>query len=156
MPSQDYTADNSSNRCFECLKIQLFEPMCDNASSAVVFPDYLEGNWQTNGCVPLRIDCSTLFKWDDCDISSFFSKKQAIICLEVREQILLDLAHLETSLQSTAVYIRAHTRKSTIHNLSRCHRRVSKHRDRIFGAFQHEPFFGRLTNCVGSNENKLF
>ena len=38
----------------------------------------------------------------------------------------------------------AHTRKSTIHHLSRCHRRVSKHRDSIFEAFLstnwHEPF----------------
>ena len=28
---------------------------------AVGFPDFLEDNWQTNGCVPLRIDCSALF-----------------------------------------------------------------------------------------------
>ena len=30
-------------------------------ASAVDFPDFLEDNWQTNGCVPLRIDCSALF-----------------------------------------------------------------------------------------------
>ena len=29
-------------------------------SSAVDFPDFLEENWQTNGWVPLRIDCSVL------------------------------------------------------------------------------------------------
>ena len=52
-------------------------------SSAVGFPDFLEDNWQTNGCVPLR----------------------------------------------TAVYFRSHTRKSTIHYLSQCHRRVSKPRN---------------------------
>ena len=72
----------------------------------------------------------------------------------VREQLLLDLAHLETSIQSTAVYFRAHTRKSTIHHHD------SKHHDRIFGAFfstnRHEPFFEQLTNCVGSNVNKFF
>ena len=30
-------------------------------SSAVDLTDFLEDNWQTNGCVPLRIDCSALF-----------------------------------------------------------------------------------------------
>ena len=73
---------------------------------------------------------------------------------------LAHLAHLETPIQSTAVYFRAHMRKSTIHHLSRCHRRVSKHRDRIFGAFlstnRHENLFERFINCVGSNENKFF
>ena len=66
-PSQGYTADDSSNRCFECSKMQLFEPICrivvvnSDLSSAVGFPDFLEDNWQTNGCVPVRIDCSALF-----------------------------------------------------------------------------------------------
>ena len=73
----------------------------------------------------------------------------------VCEQLLLDLAHLETPIPSTAAYFRAHTRKSTIY-----HRRVSKHRDRIFRGFlasnRHETFFERLTNCVGSNANKFF
>ena len=55
----DYTANVSSNRCFEWSIMQLFEPMCEN--SAVGFPDFLEDNWQPNGCVPLRIDCSALF-----------------------------------------------------------------------------------------------
>ena len=77
--------------------------------------------------------------------SPVFPKKQAIICLEVLRELLLDLSHLETPIQSTAVYFRAHTRKSTIHHLSRCHRRVSKHCDRIFVAFlsayRHESFF---------------
>ena len=62
----------------------------------------------------------------------------------VREQLLLDLAHLETSIQITAVYFRAYTLKSMIHHLSQCHRCVSKHRDRIFEAFlainRHETF----------------
>ena len=30
-------------------------------SSAVGFPDFLKDNWQKNGCVALRIDCSVLF-----------------------------------------------------------------------------------------------
>ena len=78
----------------------------------------------------------------------------------VRKQLLLDFDHLETTIQTTAVYFRAHKRKSTIHQLSQCHRRVSKHRDHIFGAFlstnRHEPFFEGLTNCVGFNANKYF
>ena len=53
----------------------------------------------------------------------------------VCEKLLLDLTHLETPIQSAAVYFQAHTRKSTIHNLPQCHRRVSKQRDPIFGAF---------------------
>ena len=78
----------------------------------------------------------------------------------VREQLLLDLAHLETPIQPTAVYFRAHKRKFTIHHLSRCHRCVSKYRDQtIFGAFlstnRHEPFFERLTNSVGPNANEF-
>ena len=68
--------------------------------------------------------------------------------------------HLEMLIQTTAVYFRAHTRESTIHHLSRCRKRVSKHRDRIFGAFlstnRHEPSFKRLTNCVESNANQFF
>ena len=33
VPSQDFTADDSSNRCFECSKMQLlFEPMCEEWS----------------------------------------------------------------------------------------------------------------------------
>ena len=90
--------------------------------------------------------------------AEFFRKKQAIICSEV--QILLDLAHPDTPIQSTAVYFRAHTRKSSIHRLSQRHRRVSKHRNRIFGTFlltnRHESSFERLTNCVGSKANKFF
>ena len=31
-------------------------------SSAVSFPDLLEDNWQTNGCVPLRIDMSSFLE----------------------------------------------------------------------------------------------
>ena len=54
----------------------------------------------------------------------------------VRVQLLLDLAHLEIPIQSIAVYFQAHTCKSKIHHLSRCHRSVSKHRDRILGAFR--------------------
>ena len=49
----------------------------------------------------------------------------------MREQLLLDLAHLETTIQSTVVYLRAHIRKSTIGHLSWSHRRVSKQRDRM-------------------------
>ena len=75
-------------------------------SLAVDFPDFLERNWQTNGYVPLRINCSALFYWYDCDMSSF-SEKKAIICLEV----------LCAPIQLTAVYFRAHTRKTAIRHL---------------------------------------
>ena len=48
VPSQDYTADDLSNRCFESSKMQLFKPMKSDLCSAVGFPDFLEDNWQTN------------------------------------------------------------------------------------------------------------
>ena len=73
-----------------------------------------------------------------------YPKKQAIVYLEVLR------AHLETPIKSTAVYFRAHTGKSIIHQLSRCNRSVSKQRDSIIF------FFEGLTNCVGSNANKFF
>ena len=31
VPSQDYTANDSSNQCFEFSKMQLFEPMCESS-----------------------------------------------------------------------------------------------------------------------------
>ena len=31
VPSQNYTVDDSSNRCFECLKMQLFGPKCESS-----------------------------------------------------------------------------------------------------------------------------
>ena len=43
-------------------------------SSAFGFPDFLEDNWQTNGCVSLRIDCSGTIA--TCPV---FPKIQAII-----------------------------------------------------------------------------
>ena len=45
-----------------------------NPSSVIGFPDFLEDNWQTNSFLPLRIDCSALFYWYDCDMSGFSEK----------------------------------------------------------------------------------
>ena len=113
-----------------------------DSSSAVGFPDFLEEMVMYHSKLTvLRCASGTIAT---CPV---FQKKQ-VKCF-MREQLLLDLAHLETPIQSTAVYFRAHTRKSMIHHLSRCHRRVSKHRDHIFGAFLwtnwNEFFFERLT-----------
>ena len=98
---------------------------------------------------PLRIGC---------DMTSF-SEKSGDHLLGTAS-CASNFCWIETPIQSTAVYFRAHTRKSTIHHVLRCHRRVSKHRNRIFKAFlstnRHKPFFERLTNCVGSNANKYF
>ena len=48
--------------------MHLFEPICeslhcrgDDPSSAIGFTDFLDDNWQTNGYVSLRYDCSALF-----------------------------------------------------------------------------------------------
>ena len=113
-----------------CVRARIFVLKSD-PSSMVGFPDSLKNNWQTIGCVPRRIFCVVLVV--RLRHVQFFRKNRRIFawkCL-VREQLLLDLAHLETPIQSTAVYFRAKTHKSTIHHLSRCHRRVSKHSDRI-------------------------
>ena len=65
-----------------------------------------------------------------------FLKKQAIIYLEALCARATFVGFGSSwNIQSITVYFRAHTRKSTIHQLSRCYRCVSKHRDRIFGAF---------------------
>ena len=64
-----------------CVRARIVVVMIDS-SSAVGFPDFLEGNWQTNGCVPLRIDCLCCSSGTiaTCPV---FPKKQAIICLKV-------------------------------------------------------------------------
>ena len=97
-----------------------------------------------------------------CEMSSFSEKNRQSFAWKcfVREQLLLDLTYLETPIQSIAVYFQAHMRKSKIHHLLRYHWRVSKHRNHIFWVFlstnRHEPVFEQLTNCVGSNANKVF
>ena len=44
------------------------------ARIVVMKSDFLEDNWQTDGCVPFRIDCSASFLWYDCDMYSFSEK----------------------------------------------------------------------------------
>ena len=148
--------------------MQLFQLMCESLHCRGKewsvyggwFPDFLEDNWQTNGCLPLRIDCVVLVVRLRHGQSFRKNRRSFAWKCFVREQLLLDLAHLETPIQSTTIHFRAHTRKSTIHHLSRCHRRVSKHHNRIFGAFlltnRHETFFWQIvwdptrTNFVDS------
>ena len=43
-----------------CVRARIVVEKSD-PSSSVGFPKFLEDNWQTNDCVPLRIDCSALF-----------------------------------------------------------------------------------------------
>ena len=67
---------SSAQKCSclsRCLRARIVVVKSD-PSSVVGFPDFLGDNWQTNGCVPFRIDCSTLLTWYDCDMS-FFVKK---------------------------------------------------------------------------------
>lgn len=61
--------------------------------------------------------------------------KQIIGSFLVSEQLFSDLVHHEIPIQSTVVYFRAHTHTSTMYHMSVCHKRVSKHRYRIFWAF---------------------
>ena len=64
-----------------------------------------------------------------------FHKKQAIICLKVLRALATFVGLVSSLNTHTAIYFRAHTRKSTIHHLSRCHSRDSNHRDCISEAF---------------------
>ena len=69
----------SSQKC-SCLSRCVRAPIVvvkSDPSSAVGLLDILEDNWQTTGCVPLRIDCSALFQWYDGNMSSFFEKTGA-------------------------------------------------------------------------------
>ena len=149
--------------------MQLFEPMCESSHCRgeewSVFYDWF--SWFLGRQLANKWLCTTQ-NWLFCFVLlawlrhvQFFRKIRRSFAWKsfVREQLLLDLAYLETPIQSTVVYFRAHTRKSTIHHLSRCHRRVSKHRYRLIRAFlltnRHEPVFERLTTCMGSNENKF-
>ena len=166
MPSQDYTADDSSNRCFECSKMQLFEPLCESLHC-------LGEEWSVFGgwfscCFGRQLAnkwlCSTQ-KWLFCVVlevqlrhEQFFRKNRRSFARRwfVREQLLLNLAHLEIPIQSTVVYFRPHTRKCTIHHLFRSTKIVYF----IFWCISfHQStraFFERLTNFVGSNANKFF
>ena len=148
----------SAQKCSCCLN----RCVKSDPSSAVSFPDFLEDNWQTNGCVRLRIDCSVLFQWYDCDISRFSEKT----C----DHLLGSASCASDFCWLCLIFKHPHNRLLFIFGLTcvnprcitclRCHRRVPKHRDRIFGAFlsinRHKAFFERLTNCVGSNANKFF
>lgn len=59
----------------------------------------------------------------------------------MREQLLLDSAYLETPMQSTAVYVRTHMRKSIIHHIIRP---------------IETSLFKRLTNFLVSKVNTFF
>ena len=77
VPSQDYKVDDKSNQCFECSKMQLalsWWKVIRLRRLVGGFPDFLEDNWKTNSCVPLKIDCSALFYWYECNMSSFSEK----------------------------------------------------------------------------------
>ena len=118
VPSQEYMADDSSNRCFECLEMQLFEPMCESSHCRgeewSVFGGWfswflgiqLANKWLFT--TQNWLFCVVLVVWlRHCDSCSEKTGDHLL------RSALLDLAHLETPIQSAAVYIRFHTRKST-------------------------------------------
>lgn len=81
----------------------------------------------------------------------------AWICF-AREQFLLISAHWKTPIQSTAYFLWVHTRKSTIYYLSRCYKRVLKHRYRniltFFSIIQDDFYFDKL--CGIQHEQMFF
>ena len=79
MPSQGYTADDSSNRCFECSRMQLFERMCESSNCRSEEWSVFIG-WFSRF---LRIQLAnqwlcTTHNW----LRPVFPKKQTITCLE--------------------------------------------------------------------------
>ena len=142
VPSQDYKADDSSFRCFECSKMQLFEPMFESSHCRGEEWSAFDGwfSWFLRRQLANKWLCTT----QNCVVLvvrlrhvQVFWRLFAWKCL-VREQI--------------SWLILKHSYKRLL--------RFSKQRHRIFGAFhstnRHEPLSERLTNCVGSNANKLF
>ena len=89
--SQDCMADNSSNRCFECSKMQLFEPMCESSHCCCEKCSAFGGwfSWfllKTTGKQMVVYHSElTILRCSGGTIATcpVFPKKQAIICLEV-------------------------------------------------------------------------
>ena len=91
-------------------------------SSVVGFPYFLEYNWQTNGCVPLRIDSFALLSWYDCNKSSFLDKTGdhllgSALCSNNFYWIWLILKFLYSRLLFTFRLIRVHSRFNTCHDV---------------------------------------
>ena len=133
MPSQNYTADDSLNRYCECSKMQLFEPMCESSHCRgkewSVFGSWfscLLGRQLANKWLCTTQNSLFCILVVRLRYVQFFRKNRRSLAWKcfVSEQLLLDLAHLETAIQSTAVYVWNHTRKSMIYHLVRCHSRV--------------------------------
>ena len=91
VPSWDYTTDDSSNRCFECSKMLLYEPMCERSHCRgdewSVFGGWY--SWFLGRQLANKWLCTTQ-NWLFCVVLAvrlqrvqFFRKKQEIICLEV-------------------------------------------------------------------------
>ena len=125
--------------------MQLFEPMCESSHCRAEEWSFFGGwfSWFLGRQLANKWLCTTQ-NWLFCVVLvvrlrhvQFFRKnRQAIICLEVLGARATFVGFGSSwNIQSITVYFWAHTRKSTIHQLSRCYRCVSKHRDRIFGAF---------------------
>ena len=138
------------NRC-ERARIVVVQ---SDSSSAVGFSDFLEDNWKTNGGVPLRFYCSVLFKWCDCDM---FPKKKTIWHLL---WVLRARARHGFGSSWNTQTVDFCLLKSMILHLSRCHRHVSKHCNRIFEAFlqtsRHGPFFWAIDKLYGIQREQIF
>ena len=88
----------------------------------LVFLISSEDNWQTNGCVSLRIDYSALFWWYDCDMSSFSEKTGdhllgSASCASNFCWIWLILKHPNSRLLFTFGLIRVNLRFVTYHDV---------------------------------------
>ena len=86
-----YTADDSSNRCFECSKMQLLEPMCESSQCrgeewSVLgswFSWFLERQLANKWLCTARNWLFFVVLVVRLRHVQFFRKKQTIICLEV-------------------------------------------------------------------------
>ena len=158
MPSQDYTADDSSNRCFQCSKMQLFEQMCESSHCrgeersvfggwfSRFFGRQLAKKW----ICPLRINCSTLFQ---CAMSSFSEKTD--------DHLFGSASRASNFCWIWLILKHPYSRLPFIFELTRVNPLfITCHRDPIFGALlsinRHESFFERLRNWDPTQRKQFF
>ena len=141
-----------------CVRTRIVVVQSD-PSSVIGFPDFLENNWQTNSFLPLRIDCSALFYWYDCDMSGFSEKTGDHLlgsdsCARNFYWIWLILKHPYSGLPFTFGLIRVNSQFITCQDVIDVFRSTAiVFLDHFFRPIDTSLF---LSDCVGSNANKFF
>ena len=113
---QFYVSTGQISNCLErCVRAHIIM-MKNDLVSPVVSSYFSRHFWQTNGCVPDRINHSVILKGTVCTACQFSPKNERPFSSKnfLNKQLLSDLAHLGTSTQSNAVCFWDHTHTSKI------------------------------------------